>query len=43
MQFEREIASIDNSGKRGMKLLDRSKAGVLHPYPDMEEEGGRIG
>lgn len=38
MQFEREIASIDKSGKRGIRILDRSKAGVLHPYPDMEED-----
>jgi hypothetical protein len=38
MQFEREISSIDNAGKRGIILLDRSKAGKLHPYLDMEME-----
>lgn len=37
IQFEREIASIDKSGRRGMRILERSKAGVLHPYPDLEE------
>jgi len=36
MQFEREIATIDKSGKRGMRILERSKAGIIHPYPDLE-------
>lgn len=37
LQFEREIASIDKSSRRGMRILERSKAGILHPYPDLEE------
>lgn len=40
IQFEREISSIDKSTsqKRGVGFLERSKAGILHPYLDMEGE-----